>query len=885
MMNPRLLRLMTAALGVVLAFSVSALAGTTGKLSGRVLDAKKEPLPSANILLNGTTLGGVTDIDGYYAILNIPPGTYTVQARLVGYRSAITKNVIITVNNTTKLDLMLEDESITTEAVVVTATRPVVEVGATSTVATISDSDIKKLPVQELSDIVNLQAGVVDGHFRGGRAGEVQYQVNGVSVNNVYNNQSTVLIDRSLIQEVQVITGTFDAEYGQAMSGVVNTVLKSGGESFVVDGEVLAGSFLYGSGGKRNLTFKFRPATTQNYQLSLSGPAGLPQTSFLVSARRYVFDDYFYGTRTFRTTDTNNFETQTPHGTGDGSEVAMAYTREWSGIVKITNKSLPSIELSYSALGNLLERRYLDGAFTWRLNPDGRPIARTTSLVHGFDWTHTLSPSTFYNISVRQNYFDYRYWLYDDFYDTRYDSAGASKSFNYLYYGGVVQGVDFSRSRQRTNSYLVKGSVTSQVNRSNLIKIGGEFQGSKMEFGAAGTLVYEDVNGTQTLVRYVNSPPAYPGVQIYYPVSGAAFAQDMVEWNDLTIRAGVRAEYFNGRSTVPGDLANPANVIPGAPVVGSKKTTAKFSTAPRLGVSYPVTDRSSIYFSYGHFYQLPNLGDMYSNSDYSNLSSLQAGSTSYTTVYGNPDVKPEKTVQYEFGYKNAITDNLGLSVNLYYKDIRDLLGTQFVTTYTGAEYARLANIDFGNVTGFTISVDQRRIGRLGYALDYTWQMAQGNSSDPTEAASRAEAGEDARPTSVPFSWDQRHTINLTVEYTEPDDYSMSAIMRYASGQPYTPSIGSGYGSQIERNSGRKPSGFLTDLRVEKHLKLADWNVTLFARVFNLFNATYFNGSVFANTGSPDYSLTPETDRASLADPTRYYSPRRVEVGVSLNSTL
>ena len=231
----RTLPALLAALAVI--GSGTSFAGTTGKLSGRVLDDKNEPLPNAAVVIVGTTLGAVTDLDGYYAVLNIPPGTYTVQVRMVGRRAYSVKGVEITVNNTTKLDAVLEDESITTEAIVVTAQRPVVDVGLTSTVATVTDKDIKALPVQELADIVNLQAGVVGGHFSGGRAGEVQYQVNGVSVNNVFDNTSTVKIDRSLIQEVQVITGTFDAEYGQAMSGVVNTVLKTGGETFTASGD------------------------------------------------------------------------------------------------------------------------------------------------------------------------------------------------------------------------------------------------------------------------------------------------------------------------------------------------------------------------------------------------------------------------------------------------------------------------------------------------------------------------------------------------------------------------------------------------------------------------------------------------------------------------
>jgi outer membrane receptor protein involved in Fe transport len=251
---------------------------------------------------------------------------------------------------------------------------------------------------------------------------------------------------------------------------------------------------------------------------------------------------------------------------------------------------------------------------------------------------------------------------------------------------------------------------------------------------------------------------------------------------------------------------------------------------------------------------------------------------------GNPNVKPQRTVQYEFGYKNAVTDWLGVSVNLFYKDIRDLLGTRFILTYSSSQYSRLDNIDFGNVTGFTLALDQRRVGIVSSTLDYTWQLAQGNSSNPQESANLAQANQDSRPRTVPFDWDQRHTLNLTVQVSEPESYSVSTVIRYASGQPYTPSIASGYGSLIETNSGRKPDGALVDLRFEKYFVVAGWNLSLFARVFNLFDASYFNGFVFQSTGSPSYSITHSIgDQNTLMDPTRFYPPRRVEVGISMNS--
>lgn len=408
--------------------------GTTGKISGRVLDKNKEPLVSVNVLLSGTKLGAATDLDGYYSIINVPPGSYEVQFRLAGFRNLSVKDVLVTTDNTTKIDQTLEESTIAMSEVVVTAKKPVVDVNLTSTVATITDKEIKLLPVQELQDIVNLQAGVVtdeggDLHFRGGRGGEVQFQVNGVSVNNSYDNKSSVKIDRSLIQEVQVITGTFDAEYGQAMSGVVNTVLKSGSENFDWNAEVLGGSFLYSSGGDRNLTYQFRPQyLNQNYQLNVSGPTGVSQTYFLLSGHRNVFYDYYYGERRFNPLDTNGISANSGrnwvlHPNGNGDIVPMSYSKEWSGLGRLTNRSIESIELTYEVLFNVIDGRGLGDAFAYRLMPDGEKTQRTISLIHGIDLTHTLSSSTFYNISIRQNYFSYRDWVFDDFYDPRYDLA------------------------------------------------------------------------------------------------------------------------------------------------------------------------------------------------------------------------------------------------------------------------------------------------------------------------------------------------------------------------------------------------------------------------------------------------------------------------------
>lgn len=864
----------------------------TGKLTGIVTDEAGQPLPGVNVVVDGSTLGTTTDVEGEYILLRVPPGTHRIRFSFVGFQTQVVQNVLVTSNQTTTLNATLREEIVTGEEVVVTAERPIVDVSLTSTVATVSREQIEVLPVQRLEDIVNLQAGVVDGHFRGGRSGEVQYQVNGVSINNPYNNSATVSLDRSVLEEVQVISGTFDAEYGQALSGVVNAVLRSGdpnryeffAESYLGD-YVSPGSdsaiVRTLSGSERVALFphidEIRPTTLQNFQASLSGPVPLvPQTTFLLNGQRHVDMGFLSGVRRFVPTDSSNFEQGIFEGTGDGEVVPMSYDKRWSFLGKLTNRSFERLQISYQALGSLAARRSYNHAF--RFNPEGTKEARETSLVHGLDLTHTLSPRSYYEIALRHNYFDYEDLKYEDAHDPRYFEAGLPIGSAVYEEGAIVQGVDLGRFVQRTNGLVVKAALTSQVTKVHLLKGGFEVQPSIIEFGVPGLVTTGLVDGIQQLI--VREDTLGARVLEYRPVQGAAFVQDRVEWRDLRIRAGLRLEYVDANGTVPSDPENPANAIPGAPESRPVPTTPKVALAPRLGVSFPITERASLFFSFGHFYQMPGLGLLFDNADYSVLRDLQAGAVSYG-VMGNPDLRPEFTAMYEFGFKSELTRNVGLDVNLFYKDIRDLLGVEFVSTYSAAEYARFTNVDFGGVRGFTLSLDQRDLGPLGTSLDYTYQVAMGNASDPRETANRAAAGEDPVPRQVPLNWDQRHTLNMSVLVRRPGSYAVTGILRFASGQPYTPTLGSGFGAELEANSGRKGEAFLVDLRAERYFHLGGLELTSFVRIFNLFDTHFFNGFVYADTGSPFYTLNPPDQRNP--NPARLHAPRRLEIGVSMRT--
>lgn len=220
--------------------SITSVAGyaQSGKITGRILDSETgEPLFGATVGIQGTTTGAITDFDGQYLILNVAPGSYILEARYIGYATVVVQDVIVRTDLTTTQDFKLQPETFEGEEIVVVAERQAVIKDITSSEARVSSEEIKKLPVQEVSDIVQLQAGVNVGnngaiHIRGGRASEVSYVVDGIRVTDNYDGSQGLRLENESIQELQVISGSFNAEHGQALSGIVNVVTKAGDNNF-----------------------------------------------------------------------------------------------------------------------------------------------------------------------------------------------------------------------------------------------------------------------------------------------------------------------------------------------------------------------------------------------------------------------------------------------------------------------------------------------------------------------------------------------------------------------------------------------------------------------------------------------------------------------------
>ncbi len=874
----------------LLSGSFSLWAGTTGKIAGRITDSKTGGgLPLANIIVEETFLGAASDPEGYYSIINIPPGVYTVIPRMMGYQEAKVTKVKVSTDFTTRLDFALNPVAIEAKGITVVAERPLIEMDLTSTLAVVDEERIEALPVEEFEDLVNLQAGVVEGHVRGGRSSEVVYMLDGISITDPFSYGAMIDIENSLIKELQVISGTFNAEYGQAMSGVVNIVTREGGKK--LRGRLTTYSGNYTS--NHSQTFMnidhINPFSTYNIETTLGGPFPIfgKKFSFYTTARRYYNEGFLFGKKFFNPSDSCNFSADNPdvwyvEETGGDTMVPMAPTLENSFYGKLTYH--PSIEDKFSYNFTWKNHNFREYDHTFKYNPMGDYKQYEKSYVHIFNWNHLINSNTFFEIKFANSFHNYRKYVYEDRFDLRYvDPDRLKDASNNAFRTGGTQMWHFYRN---TTSWIGKIDLTSQVTKNHQIKMGGELRKHKLFLHEFELIPKKDESGTQVYPFEVAIPPLTSTNHNKYtnnPFEGALYIQDKIEFKDLIANIGLRFDYFNSNWKVPTDPRDPN---PNNPLRERepwfRDVKSKTQISPRIGIAYPITDMGVLHGSYGHFFQIPPFEYIYTDPEF------EVYPLGLESRMGNANLEPQKTVIYEIGLQQQLGNNISIDATGFFKNIRNLLGMRIYETYImGRKYAQYINRDYGNVRGITIALEGRYSELLYASIDYTYQIARGNSSDPNAVFWDALANRESEKFLIPLDWDQTHTLNGTVTFGYSERWGISLIGRYGSGFPYTLSY---EGIRIAReNSERKPPRYNVDLRAYWNFRLSDLNLSLFMKVYNLFDKMN-EINVYTSTGRAGYTLIPSPGRVRgvntleeyLIRPNFYTPPRRVILGLSVD---
>lgn len=923
--------------------------GTTGKITGHIQDASTgEGLVGANIVIDGTYMGAATDLDGYYVILNIPPGVYDVQVTMIGYNLIRSTGVRVSIDFTTQLDLRLAHMVLGGEQVTVVATRPIVQKDLTSSLAIVSSAELAEMPVEEFADVLALQAGIVIGsggeiHMRGGRASEISYMVDGLSVTDPFSGEIAIEIENASIQELQIISGTFNAEYGQAMSGIIDVVTKEGRDKLQGNISFYSGDYFSKDADIYMNISDVTPLDIRNMQVSLSGPVPLfgKRLTFFITGRSYNTQGWLYGRDRFAPRDSSNFGNwtvkyddvgadsiantgdegegdgrRTPgepnvyvEETGGGTFIAMNPLAKISTEGKLSYRISPSIKVSYRFFWNKIAFREYSHPF--KLNPEGDYKRFKRGFSQAIIWNHSLSSKSFYTVKLSDTIFDFKRYVYEDPLDAQYvDPKRLDDASNNAFKTG---GTEMWHNKRNTRSFQGKLDLTSQILTTHLVKTGLEVRKHNLSLNEFKIIPKKDSGGDIYPFEPALAIPAGISNNSYRqsPVDAAAYIQDKIEFEDMIINIGLRYDYFNANTIVPIDLRDPDNavyleillpdgdtlmvreneysaargeIIKTVNVRGNdwaynyQDAEAVHTFSPRIGISYPITDRGVIHFSYGHFSQIPTFEQLYDNSEFEVWPGLKS-------TMGNGDLKPQRTVMYELGLQQQLSDNIGIDVTGFYKDMRHLLGMEILTTYTQDRYARFINRDYGNVRGITLAMNKRRSNYFWATVDYTYQVAEGNASDPMQVFNDAKSNRESEIQIVPLTWDQTHTLNFNMTLSKPGSWGLSLIGRLGTGLPYTPKF-EDTGASFE-NSERVPNRYTFDLRAHQDFKFVGGEYSVFIKAYNIFDRRN-EILVYSDTGRSGYTIEPRggvigvnTLEEFLTRPDFYSEPRRVVVGVSL----
>ncbi len=862
--------------------STSLFAQTTGKIRGQVLDASTgEGLPGANVYIEGTKMGAATDLNGDFYIINVRPGSYVLVVQMVGYETVKIENVQVSVNRTTNLTINLKPSIMEGEEIVVVASKLSIKKDQTSSIKNVSSERIAALPVEELDQVVEMQTGVVAGHFRGGRLTEVSYLVDGMQVDESFSGTGkTVEVEKEAVRDLEVITGTFNAEYGRAMSGIVNVVIKEGGNQF--HGSVIGYLSNYYTPHK-DVFIGLKDTEinrNQDYKIWLEGPIWKDKITFFTNFRYEHRLGHINGIRRFNVDDYTDFVTpntieyETPwdayingvryysEHTGDNAYVPINTRTSFSFLCKITARLANNFKVSYMNTWNYNKRPNVGHQYKYR--PDGRANHYNRTWMHSLQFSHMISKNAFHELKFSYTYHRYEYYLYKDPFDPRYVHPGYLRSAG----GFLSGGQDRGHNERETKDFNVKYDITWQIHKSHSIKTGLLFTQHMIKTNPIA--IQNALRGTP-LAYYHEYDPEKQKI-VFYPFHGeyvpdssisidrytkwpyefSAYIQDKMEFNEMVLNVGVRFDYFNSNTVYPSNRRNPANQLlfyekdehgnilydeQGNPILSKErmstypKADPQMQISPRLGLSYTLGDRAVLHFSYGHFFQMPPLYALYSNHRF------LVPPNNFGTIHGNPQIKAEKTVQYEVGLWQELMPGMGLELSVYYKDIYDLQSAVVYTTYNQIKYGVYSNKDYGNSKGFEIKFDYSR-GPINFFMNYTLQYTRGNADNPTSTYSRAGQSLDPIPYLVPLSWDQRHTANASIEYRQPK-YAVTLTGYYNSGLPYTykPVSTSPLAKQtLYPNNAKRPANYTLDLRAHYDFNIyKDHKVRLYVLIYNLLD--------------------------------------------------
>jgi len=900
---------------------------TTGKITGKVVDKTTgDPLIGATVVIDKIHIGSATDLNGDYYILNVPVGSCVIKASYIGYRDLVIKDAQVSAGFTTNQNFQLTSEAVELGEIIVEAGRPLIKKDQTNSTTITTAEEIKNLPIRGIEGVVSVQTGFVSGrgtdnnvfYTRGGRANETILYVDGFEQNNLLTGEATVSINTNAIEEIQTQSGGFNAEYGRALSGVINVITKEAAPKYSAQFEAETDFFM---GEKYSRGYNI-------YNLSLNGPLipGYDAITLFISGElknlstiRATPGKLGY---VYRGGKLENWgKGYLPNDRNDGYSIQS----------KLVYRIAPEAKLNFNIIhSNFTKQTYTD---VYRFNLDHAPWDEDKNLTVSGTFTYTLDKSTFMQVGVA--YFTTQHWSGDGVYRKDFDKytlagddnprnlydserggflfpAGWEKyqgnqsdtvglagylSLNDLkpYYipadrydpYGFYWAPGYARRYYQTfiASYInPKINLVSQINEYHQVKLGFEYRYHSLSFyenfqanrGINGNIINafgytidakENENGEGGLLDAQR-----------HPFDIAVYLQDKIEQEGLIVNAGIRFDFFNANTKALKDERDPlgANQVPSGDPRARKADESDFAQtktesqiSPRLGIAFPITDKTVFHINYGKFFQQSNLTDLYYGIKFIEFKALN-GSPAISTQ--NPNLKPEQTTAYEVGINHQVADNIRFSVSAYYKDTKNLVNVRYTPTTApgGAALYLLSNLDYGTIKGLDFGLEARRIGKISGRLAYSLSYAEGTGSASRENFNAVWLGFETAKFTQPLSFDQRHTLSANIDIRNQkgegskflENAGLNVLFLVRSGFPYTPTekfnaVPSNISVSVPKdapldgvNTRYGPWTSRIDLKLDKEFDWGIFKTDIYLRVINLLD-TKNTLAVYQATGDAD----------------------------------
>jgi outer membrane receptor for ferrienterochelin and colicin len=807
---------------VALMTSSAAFAAATGTITGVVIGDQGTAEAGVSVMVLGTEplLGVITDSEGRFTIKNVPVGTHTLRVLKMGYQTIDKPGTVVGESQTVTVRFTLR-EAVVKELteIQVKGERKRIEKDSSTTKQRVSKENLESLPVDTFQEAVGLKAGVVSQggelHFRGGRSGEVLYMIDGIPVRDPLAGGS-VQVATNAVSDSEVLLGGFDAEFGNAQSGIVNISTQEGGSRFA--GEVSYSTDDFGAPDKTYDNF-------DRMNIGFGGPTQVKDLTYFMSFQG-TFEDGYLKTaeRRPRTTildfikvgprqrnDFNyqgklawkpgpNYKLTFEYLNNHSSRDIYSHTFSRDGFVQTRVDTIQSSGLIRTRYGRFSAERE-DSTFVPYNAAEHTPNTIDNFNQFKFVWNHTLSPETFYSMKLSRHQFgldsrvkDQYPWEYVGIFPTQWQNQIDGTTNRFFATNG-----DYPAFAERhTTTWSLKTDWTHQVGRHR--------------FKSGLEAVYNDLSLLS--ISYPVSIGAdgkvggFRSQYHYYNPEGSFYVQDRWEHEGMVINVGGRMDMFS-----VGDQLDVSEV--------QKRSRNQFS--PRFGIAYPISDRDVFSFHYGRFSQIPDRQYIFENRGAS------------SQVRGNPNLENETTVSYQAGLQHMFTPDIFGQFSVYFKDIFGLLTIDQLSAGDNPDLVdAYVNKDYASSRGFELTLEKRFSHNFSGEVSYGYGIASGVASDPNQQRNVELL---YLPISEqPLDWDQRHTFSAQVLVSQPEDWLANVVWSYGSGFPFTPT------SRNERkvdpsltNKGRLPSVTNLNVQAEKHYRMWGQDVKLFFRGNNVLD--------------------------------------------------